>query len=93
MNAAGILSHRGLFYVLFTIFETLFVASIVVTWTIDPQKMRLYNDAAGIAGLFGFVGLLVIWWLVSRAMPRVGKAALLSALLGILPLMLLPAIP
>jgi hypothetical protein len=93
MNPAGIQSHRGLFYALFTIFETLLVASIVVTWTIDPRKMRLYNDAAGIAGLCGFVGLLLIWWLVRRAMPRLGKAALLSAVLGILPFMLLPAIP
>jgi hypothetical protein len=93
MNPAGMQSHRGLFYVLFTVFETLFVASIVVTWTIDPRKMRLYNDVAGIAGLFGFVGLLAIWWLLRRVMPRLARVALLSALLGLLPFMLLPAIP
>jgi apolipoprotein N-acyltransferase len=93
MNPAGMQSHRGLSYVLLTIFETVFVASIVVTWTIDPRKMRLYNDAAGIAGLFGFVGLLAIWWLLRRVMPRLAKFALLSALLGLLPFMLLPAIP
>ena len=93
MNSAGTQLHRGLFYVLFMIFEVLFVASIVVTWTIDPRKMRLYNDAAGIAGIFGFVGLLAIWWLLRRVMPRLAKVALLSALLGFLPFILLPAIP
>jgi uncharacterized membrane protein len=93
MNPAGMQSHRGLFYVLFTVFETLFVASIVVTWTIDPRKMPLYDDAAGVAGLFGFVGLLAIWWLLKRAMPRLAKVALLSALLGLLPFMLLPPVP
>ncbi len=67
MNPVAMQSHRGLFYVLFTIFEVLFVASIVMTWTIDPRRMRGYDDAAGIAGLFGFVGLLAIWWLLRRA--------------------------
>ena len=93
MNPAFIPSHRGLFYALFTIFETLLVVSIVVTWTVDPRKMSPYNDAAGVAGLFGFTGLLAIWWILRRAMPRLSKVALLSALLGFLPFMLLPAIP
>ncbi len=93
MNPVGIASRHGLFYVLFTIFETLFVASIVVTWTVDPRKMSAYNDAAGVAGLFGFVGLLALWWLLRLVMPRLAKVALLSALLGLLPFMLLPPIP
>ena len=93
MNSAGMCSHRGLFCALFTIFEILFAASILATWTIDPRKMSPYNDAAGIAGLFGFVGLLGIWWLLRGVMPRLAKVALLSALAGLLPFMLLPAVP
>lgn len=93
MNHADMQPHRALFFVLLTMFEVLLVASIVATWTIDPRRMRGYHDVAGIAGLFGVVGLLAIWWLLRRVMPRLARIALLNALVGFVLSMLLPAIP
>jgi hypothetical protein len=92
MNPTFVATHRGLLHVLFALFETLYVVSIVVLWSVDPRRMSSVSDAAGITFFFSFAGLLAMWWLLRRVAPRLAGIGLLSALLGFLATMLLPAV-
>jgi hypothetical protein len=59
-------SHRHLLIVLFFLFETLFLASVVTPFYVDSRQHFLIRDAGGITFLFSFVGLLIVCFLLRR---------------------------
>ena len=84
MNRVAIDLHRGLFYALFAIFETLLLAGQVVLWSVDPRRMSGLDDAAGITFWLSLVGLSVVSWLLRRAAPRLARVGAVSVLAGFL---------
>jgi hypothetical protein len=59
-------SRRHLLIVLFFLFETLFLVSVVTPFCIDPRRNPQIRDADGITFLFSFVGLLIVCFLLRR---------------------------
>jgi len=68
-------SHRGLFYVLFWLFETLLIASGTALAVIDPRRGLLVSDAAGLTFWFAFVGLFTASFVLRRAARRLAVIA------------------
>jgi hypothetical protein len=93
MKPEVIASHRALFSVLVGLFEVLQLASLMVVWSVDPRRHAPLSDAAGITVLFSLMGLFVLWWLLRVGAPRLASICLVSALIGILCSMFLPAVP
>jgi hypothetical protein len=92
MKPETIASHRVLFCVLIGLFDVLSVASIVVLWSVDPRRSP-FSDATAITGVFSLVGLFVLWWMLRRSEPRLALICILSALVGVVCSMILPAVP
>ena len=92
MKPETIVSHRTLFLVLTGLFESLLVISILTLWSVDRRRISLVEDAAGITGGFSLLGLFVLWWLLRRGDPRLASICLLSALVGLVCSMILPAV-
>jgi hypothetical protein len=59
-------SYRHLLIVLFFLFETSFLASVVTAFCINPHQNFLIRDAAGITYLLSFFGQLVACFLLRR---------------------------
>jgi hypothetical protein len=93
MKPEAITAHRTLLCVLIGLFEALLVVSIWALWFIDPRRISALSDAAGITAGFSFVGLLGLWWLLRRGAPRLASICLMSALVGLVCSMILPAVP
>jgi hypothetical protein len=93
MKSEVIASHRTLFSILIGLFDILSVISVLTLWTVDPRKLSPLSDAAGVTGVFSLIGLVVLWWLLRRGAPRLASVCLLSALVGLVCSMILPAIP
>ena len=61
-------SHRTLLYVLFCLFETLLVASVIVlALTEDRHIVSPSSEAAGLMFWFSFVGLFTVCFILRRA--------------------------
>jgi hypothetical protein len=58
--------HHSFYGILFFIFETLFVASVIIFTQIDFHERLAWSDAAGITFWFSFFGLFVISFLLRR---------------------------
>jgi len=71
-------SHRGLLYVLFCLFETLLVASVVGLFCIDPRSGSGIDAGAGVTFWFAFVGLFTVSFMLRRAARRVAVIGWLS---------------
>lgn len=93
MKDAGAVEHRGLQFVLFALFEMLFIAAIILMFSLDPRKYPAATDAVGITWWFSFVGLLLVSWLIRRTNPRLARIGFLSVLAGFFSGLFLPAIP
>jgi len=92
MKPGAIASHRTLFYILIGLFEVLLATSILILWSIDRRLISPFEDAAAISGGFSILGLLVLGWLLRRAEARLARVCLLSALVGFVCSMILPAV-
>ena len=91
MKPRVIASHRAFFTVIVGLLEALQVTSIAVIWSADPQRLSPFSNAAAIIGMFSLVGLFVLWWLLRTGAPRLASICLVSALVGIVCSMILPA--
>ena len=85
-------THRSLLIVLFGIFETLFVGAVVVHWSVDPRRLPVLDEAAGITFWFSLLGLSIVSWLVRRSAPRLAAIGLATVLAGFVACSLLPAV-
>jgi hypothetical protein len=85
-------SHRTLLYVLFALFETLLVASIVLLACIDPRSRSPFTDAAGVLYWFAFIGLFTVCFILRRTARRLAVIGWLSLFGGILAALLMPAV-
>src|ERR1051325_4628556 len=93
MTRPHIDSHRSLLYTLFAIFEMMLTAGAVGLWSVDPRRMPVLADAAGITFLFSLVGVSIVSWLLWHAAPRLSRVGAVSALAGVFACSLLPAVP
>lgn len=93
MKGVRAIEHRGLLYVLFTLFELLFVAAIVLMFSLDPRRYFVATDAIGITWLFSLVGLLAVSWFVRGTNPPLARLGSLTVLAGFLSSVFLSAIP
>jgi hypothetical protein len=76
LGSAGIMrtsitdSYRALFYVPFCLFETLFIASVIVLACTDPRRSLFVSDAVGLIFWFAFTGLFIASFILRRAGRR-----------------------
>jgi len=75
-------SHRTLLCVLFGLFESLFLASVVILECLDLRKRPLIEDATGFAFWLAFIGLLIVCFILRRASRRVAVIGWLSLFVG-----------
>ena|SRR5437879_6260083 len=92
MSKAFTDSHRTLLYVLFFLFETLLVASVVVLFCTDPRRRSGVDDAAGLTFWFAFVGLFIVCFILRRACRRLTVIGWLSLFAGFWSLALFPVV-
>jgi hypothetical protein len=85
-------SYRHLLIVLFFLFETLLVASVLIHLSIDPRRNSPIDNMAGIAALFSTAGQLVVCFFLRRIARSLAKFGWLTVLLAFLGMMLLPAV-
>ena len=93
MNQISPGSHRGLFYVLFAIFEPLLLCSVVVLYSSDPRRRPILDAAAGVTSLFSVLALSILCWIFRRNAERLAALGLITVLVCIFALGLLPAVP
>jgi hypothetical protein len=85
-------SHRALLYVLFCLFETLLIASVVlIAFFLDSHRDSLVNEAAGITFWFSFVGLFTTCFFLRRVARRLAVIGWLTLFIGFWGLALVPA--
>jgi len=77
---------------LFGLFESLFLASVVIAFCLDPRSRPGIEDAAALAFWFAFIGLLVVSFILRRARRRLAVIGWLTLFLGTLSLMLFPIV-
>ena len=85
-------SHRGLLYVLFGLFETLLVASVIVLACTDSRRRLPISDAAGLTFWFAFVGLFIVCFILRRGARRLAVIGWLTLFGGFWYLALTPAV-
>ena len=85
-------SHRPLLYVLFCLFETLLVASVVILFCIDPRRRSGIDDAAGLTFWFAFIGLFIVCFILRRACRRLAVIGWLTLFAGFWSLALFPVV-
>jgi hypothetical protein len=86
-------SRRHLLIVLFYLFETLLMTSLVAMHFVDPRNGKGIDDALGIAFLYSFVGQLIVCFLLRRiARPYAIAGWITLFATFILGPMLLPAV-
>jgi hypothetical protein len=86
-------SQRHLLIVLFYLFETLLIASVVTHLSINPRRDLRIDDMAGITFLFAFAGQLVVCFFLRRIARPLAKLGWLTLLVTFFGMMLLTAIP
>ena len=82
-------SRRTLLCVLFCLFETLLVASVIILLFTEPRR-RPVTDAAGLTFWFAFVGLFAVTLILRRAAPRLAVIGWLTLLGGFWSLAFVP---
>jgi len=85
-------SHRTLLYVLFALFEVLFVASVIVLACIDPRRGLPVSDAAGLTFWFTFVGLFIVSFILRRVARKLAVIGWLTLFGGFWGLALMPVL-
>lgn len=86
-------SHRTLLYVLFCLFESLLVASVLVlAFTEDRHRVSPWSDAAGLTFWFSFVGLFTVCFILRRAVRRLAVIGWLTLFAGFWFLALMPTL-
>jgi hypothetical protein len=84
MPAPIINSHRGLFLVLFFIFEALFIVSVIVLTDVDFTWTVGWSDIGRTVFWFSFVGLFVVSFLLRRAARYLAVIGWISLFVGFL---------
>ncbi len=85
-------SHRGLLHVLFCLFETLLITSVVVLFCTDPRRGSGIDDAAGLTFWFAFIGLFTVSFILRRVARRLAVLGWLSLFGGFWSLAMLPVV-
>jgi len=83
-------SYRHLLIVLFFLFETLLVASVVTIICFDLRRNPLISAAFGVVFLFSFVGQFVVSFLSIQTVPRLATIGWLSLFGSVLIELLFP---
>jgi hypothetical protein len=92
MNPAFIESRRHLFYILFFLFESLFLAAVTVGFCVDPRKSPGIGEAAGLTFWFAFIGLFTISLILRRACRRLAVIGWISLFIGFWSMAMLPIV-
>ena len=85
-------SHRTLIYVLFALFEFLFIASVILLACIDRRRGLPVSDAAGLTFWFAFVSLFIVSFILRRAARRLAVIGWLTLFAGFWGLALMPVL-
>ena len=85
-------AHGSLLCVLFCLFESLFLTSVLIAFCLDPRRRSGIEGASGLAFWFAFIGLFVVSFILRRAHRRLAVIGWLTLFLGILSLMLFPVV-
>jgi len=83
-------SHRALLYVLFGLFEALLVGSVVLLLLTDHRKALAYDDAAGLAFWFAFIGQFSVCFILRKVARRLAVIGWLTLFAGFWSLSLMP---
>jgi hypothetical protein len=75
-------SYRHLLIVLFFLFETLFLASVVALFLFDRRWNLQISAAAGIGFWFSFIGQLVVCFLLRRSVRRLAIIGWITLFVG-----------
>jgi len=92
MRTAITESHRTLLYVLFALFETLLLSSVIVLLCTHPRRGLPITDAAGLTFWFAFVGLFAVCFILRRACRRLAVIGWLTLFVGFWGLALMPVV-
>ena len=85
-------SRRQLLYVLFWLFESLLVVTVVIGLSIDRRKSPDLAEAAGLTFWFVFLGLFTVSFVLRRACRRLAILGWVSLFAGFWSLALLPVV-
>jgi|SRR5882724_8602456 len=85
-------SHRTLLYVLFWLFETLLIASLIVGACTDPRRDLIATAASGVTFCFSFIGLFAVCFALRRAAHRLAMIGWLTLLGAVCWSLLTPAL-
>jgi hypothetical protein len=86
-------SHRHFLKVLFYLFETMLLVSVLLHWSIDPRRQSQLDEASGITFLYSFVGQLIVCFLLRRTARDLALIGWITLTGAFLSSMFLPAIP